>query len=237
MRQIKNGEFFKFKEKSSRDYRMRIFNITPITRAAKRVTEYTVSGRSGTLFFDEDAYENQLKVVEGTLPNNSPIDEVLEWLTGRGRVIFGNEPDKYYEGFVRGEIALNERMPDFRIFQVQFECQPFKYSVNEINDFISLTAQLSTFIGKGTRYAKPTITVYGNGTITLRINGELITLTNVSGSITINSEIMEAYRGNIKLSNTMTGEYPVLLANKQVNTIAFTGNVTKIEVVPSWRWL
>ena len=88
---------------------------------------------------------------------------------------------------------------------------------------------------KGTRESKPTITIYGTGDINLYINKETVKLKNVEDKITINTEMMEAYKDTMPCNNKMYGEFPVL--NIGSNNIAWTGNVTKIEVQPNTVFL
>lgn len=229
--------WFKFKDRFSYEYNLRVYILPDIIRSEKRIVEYNIPGRSGTLFFDENSFENQTKTVEMIVRDSSQLDEIMEWLTGAGRVIFSNERDKYYEGFVRSQIIAQRFTHMTRQLSVQFDCQPFKYSVNSESDFISLTSPTNIFSGKGTWISRPTITIYGSGTITLTINSKLITLANVSNYITLNSEIESAYRDNVNLNNTMIGDFAVFLPNRQMNTINFTGNVTRIDIVPNWRWI
>ena len=54
--------------------------------------------------------------------------------------------------------------------------------------------------------------------------------------IIINSEIQDCYdnEGN-SLNEKMTGEFPRLKPG--VNNIEWTGDVSKVEILPNWRWL
>ena len=87
----------------------------------------------------------------------------------------------------------------------------------------------------GNVYAEPVITVYGSGSITLMVGMTVIELEGISGSITLNSALQEAYSGTTGMNSAMSGEFPVLLPG--ANAISWTGNVTSLKVIPNWRFL
>ena len=78
------------------------------------------------------------------------------------------------------------------------------------------------------------ITVYGNGEVTLMVGMTIVEL-DVSGSITLDTPLMEAYSGSTSMNSAMSGDFPVLLPGQ--NAISWTGNVTKVEILPNWRFL
>ena len=84
-------------------------------------------------------------------------------------------------------------------------------------------------------YSEPIITVYGTGDITLMVGTVIVELEGISGSITLDSELQEAYSGTTSMNSAMSGEFPILKPG--VNAISWTGNVTRIEVKPNWRYL
>ena len=123
----------------------------------------------------------------------------------------------------------------FQKFQVILDTQPFKYSVNAAGDALELTAP-TTIRNSGTVYSEPLITVYGSGDITLTINGADFPLYGVQGSITIDSEMMEVFKGSTNQNGKYGGaEFPRFEVGK--NEIRWTGNVSKIKIQPRWRWL
>ena len=83
--------------------------------------------------------------------------------------------------------------------------------------------------------SEPVITVYGNGEITLMIGLTVMELTDVSGSITLDTPLMEAYSGFTSQNSRMNGEFPVLTPG--INGVSWTGDVTKVVIAPNWREL
>ena len=100
---------------------------------------------------------------------------------------------------------------------------------------VTLTASTSTITNPGSVYSEPVITVYGSGDITLMVGTDIVELEGISGSITLDSQIHEAYSGTTGMNSAMSGEFPILKPG--MNAISWTGNVTKIEVKPNWRYL
>lgn len=176
------------------------------------------------------------KIVECALMDIKKIDAVSEWLTGKGDLIFSNEPDKVYRALFIKDInyAKAGAFGGRKKFTLSFDCQPFKYAVDTENHNLRFTFP-ATFYGKGTYKAAPVITVYGNGDINLIINDRELLLTDIDGYITINSDIMDAYKNTQSLNYKMVGEFPFLVPEE--NTISWTGNATKIKITPNWRWL
>ena len=119
--------------------------------------------------------------------------------------------------------------------QVILDTQPFKYSVNAAGDALELTAP-TTIRNSGTVYSEPIITVFGSGDVTLTINGADFPLYGVEESITIDSEMMEVFKGDTNQNGKYGGaKFPRFEVGK--NEISWTGNVSKIKIQPRWRWL
>jgi phage-related protein len=60
-------------------------------------------------------------------------------------------------------------------------------------------------------------------------------LTGISGSIRVDSEARIATTGGLLATHRLTGEWPRL--EPGVNSIQWTGFITKLEITPNWRWL
>lgn len=63
----------------------------------------------------------------------------------------------------------------------------------------------------------------------------IVELDGVSGSITLDGPLMEAYKGTASMNNNMSGDFPTLAPG--MNAVSWSGSVTKIEVLPNWRYL
>lgn len=101
---------------------------------------------------------------------------------------------------------------------------------NSFNE-ISLT-------NRGNVVSRPTVTVYGSGNVELAINAvTVLSLSIEGGSITIDAEEMNAYRGNELMNRHVTGDYADLRLKVGENVISWNGDVTGIRVEDFSRWL
>ncbi len=206
-----------------------------IVKPGRREEEITIPGRNGVLTIDEGTYEAYTISVECGARGTERLGEIVAWLDGGGNLIISTEPDKVYRAKISNAISVSDVIYLYNSFLVQFKVFPFKYSVNNFGDNFTITAP--TFIkNRGTVYSQPTVTVYGTGDITLTINATYYGLLGVEESITIDSEMMEVYTGTTNANNKFSAmDFPRFEAGE--NSISWTGNVTKIEIEPKWRWL
>lgn len=227
--------WFTFNGIDSREMGVIVTAMPETVRAERRIESITVAGRNGSLHTDEGVYESYDRTMECALIKRARLDEITAWLVGSGEMAFSTEPDKVYRVTIANKISIAQMMRVFQKFQVILDTQPFKYSVNAAGDALELTAP-TTIRNSGTVYSEPLITVYGSGDITLNINGEDFPMYGVQESITIDSEMMEVFKGNTNQNGKYGGaEFPRFEVGK--NEIRWTGNVSKIKIQPRWRWL
>lgn len=227
--------WFTFNGIDSREMGVIVTAMPETVRAERRVESITVAGRNGSLHTDEGVYESYDRTMECALIKRAKLDEIAAWLVGSGGMTFSTEPDKVYRVTIANKISIAQMMRVFQKFQVILDTQPFKYSVNAAGDALELTAP-TTIRNSGTVYSEPLITVYGSGDITLTINGADFPLYGVEESITIDSEMMEVFKGSTNQNGKYGGaEFPRFEVGK--NEIRWTGNVSKIKIQPRWRWL
>ena len=227
--------WFTFNGIDSREMGVIVTAMPETVRAERRIESITVAGRNGSLHTDEGVYESYDRTMECALIKRARLDEITAWLVGSGEMTFSTEPDKVYRVTIANKISIAQMMRVFQKFQVILDTQPFKYSVNAAGDALELTAP-TTIRNSGTVYSEPLITVYGSGDITLTINGADFPLYGVQESITIDSEMMDVFKGNTNQNGKYGGaEFPRFEVGK--NEIRWTGNVSKIKIQPRWRWL
>ena len=227
--------WFTFKGVDSREMGVIVTAMPETVRAERRIESITVAGRNGSLHTDEGVYESYDRTMECALIKRARLDEITAWLVGSGEMTFSTEPDKVYRVTIANKISIAQMMRVFQKFQVVMDTQPFKYSVNAAGDALELTAP-TAIRNSGTVYSEPLITVFGSGDITLTINGADFPLYGVEESITIDSEMIEVFKGNTNQNGKYGGaEFPRFEVGK--NEIRWTGNVSKIKIQPRWRWL
>jgi len=224
--------YFIFKGVNSEEY-LGIKKLPSIFKAERDIEMIEVEGRDGFLTQDKGTYRGVIKTVECQITDLTEIDFICSWLNGSGEVTFSNEPNKKYKGIIKNQIEFSKVVTTYHTFIIQFECQPHKYSVND--DVITLTKS-ETIFNSGTAISKPTITIYGTGSVSLIINDEVTTITNISGYCTLNSDLMDCYKEARLMNQYMYGDFPVLKVGN--NTVSWVGSaITRVEIKPNWRWL
>lgn len=198
----------------------------------RRDETFTVPGRHGNLTTTDGAFESYIRSAEFIVKDEKRIDEICAHFKGSGWLIFSSEPDRKYKARVANQIEFSHVIRHFKRFVVEFEVQPFGYDVFE--QTITKTAPFSLF-NIGTVDSEPIITIFGTGNITLYVNNQSISLKEIAGSITIDSEMQNAYNGAASMNNKMSGEFPILSLGE--NHIKWLGNVTKLEIQPNWRYI
>ena len=149
-----------------------------------------------------------------------------------------NEPDKVYKCNILDKVDY-EKLLRFKKAVVKFYTQPFKYLKDEAE--IDLTIGSETSIGvnnQGIEKSKPVITLYGSGTIELKVNNVVVfeyTFPEGESEVIIDSTEEEAYLNGEYKNRNMTGEFPVFSSG--LNIISWTGSLTRIKVQPKSRWL
>jgi phage-related protein len=111
----------------------------------------------------------------------------------------------------------------------------FELSLQFIDENVSSTKVLN----RGNIYSRPKLTIYGEGAITISVNGTLlftITMGN-NGWIVIDGEKMEAYKGDVLKNRSVAGDYSRLKLECGSNTISWSGDLRQIDVENVSRWI
>ncbi|MDE6357311.1 MAG: phage tail family protein [Eubacteriales bacterium] len=231
--------YFIFKGQKSTDFGIEISKLPDIIKPERNIQTVTIPGRNNSLYIDENTYNsyslNFECVINPFAKNKQNIDSIIEWLNGFGELIISTEKDKIYNAVIKNSIPFSDTIGLFPKFPIIFEVQPLKKSVNFRNETMEITKK--TIINNiGTVDSLPTITIFGSGDITLKINDEEFLIKSINQYITIDSEFLEVYKNEENQNNKYNNfDFPKFKQGK--NTIDFVGNVNKIIVTPNWRWI
>ena len=89
-----------FNDKDSRDVKgLLISELPPIRKPNMRVKETVIDGVDGSII-EELGYESYDRTVIIGLKIGADVDEVTEYFTGNGEIIFSNEPSKHYRACI-----------------------------------------------------------------------------------------------------------------------------------------
>lgn len=91
----------------------------------------------------------------------------------------------------------------------------------------------------GNIIAKPKMTIYGAGTINVKLNGTQIFVIELGNeeNITIDAAEMNAYKDGVLKNRLVTGDYDELVLKAGKNTITTIGEITKIDIMDFSRWI
>ena len=231
------NDWFEWNGVKCTDYGIYVTEQPPSTIPEERVTFTNIPGRSGSLTTLEGDYVYEDLVLTATCVISDPdrILEIAGWLRGSGTVTFANRDGGFYYARVVNQIPFEKILrgnPHLAV-AVNFRCKPFWYQKDVVP--ITLTQSGSFVTNPGSVHAEPVITVYGTGAITLIVGMTITELESVSGSVTLDTPLMEAYSEATSMNGAMSGDFPTLLPGQ--NAVSWTGNVTKVVVEANWRWL
>ena len=205
----------------------------------KNVIETVVEGRNGSLLEDLNTYQNIEIPIIFSLADSENLHararQIKQWLIGTfidNKLTFDDDLDYFYKVKYVKLDNLERELETIGRVTATFVCEPFCYSKEGLQTVI-LTKAGSLF--NDGHISIPIIKLHGSGNITLNINGTVIILTGVDGYITIDSNMMDAYKDTTPKNSAMNGDFPILIEGK--NNISWTGTVTKIEILPNWCYL
>lgn len=228
--------YVKWKEQDSRYIDgLVICELPPITKPPMRFIETMIDGIDGSVM-EEVGYQTYDKMLTIGITPKANIDEVIKFFSGKGEVVFSNEPDKYYKAYIFNQVDY-VRLVRFRTATVTFRVLPFKYKYDEISVNKGVNGVYSVE-NWGNTTSKPLIHLSGSGTVECSVNGNSVfsyTFPENDTEVYIDSEMQDAYLGNVLKNRSMMGEFPILQSG--INEIAFTGTVSAVEILARSRWI
>ena len=216
-----------------------ICELPPITKPQMRTKETKIDGMDGSII-EELGYSSYTKNVKIGLHGNFDIDKVIKYFTGEGNIVFSNEPDKVYKAKICGEIDY-AKLLRYRTATIPFIVQPYKCKFNEYLTETTPTDIENAYIevfNEGFENSKPLMILKGSGAVEISVNGVGVfsyTFPEGEDEVYIDSEIEDAYLGDVLKNRNMNGEFPILLP--QTNKIEWSGDVESISILPRSRWL
>lgn len=209
----------------------------PVPSPEEDVEHVDVRGRHGSLTkkygFKDIPYPLDFYINE-SMPFKQAFRVAKQFLLDAKTLRFSDDEDVHYRvKSIRIDTAENIIVKYGR-FTVEFILDPFQYETNETR---TITGR--TVLNNPGYESQPYIKATCSGSGKIFVNGEEIQITDINGTIEIDSELMNAYRkttGNItNLNNHMVGDFPVFKTGS--NVVEFSGEISKLEINPRWRWL
>ena len=205
---------------------------------ARRGEMISIPGRNGSLFMDEGVFENitvEYPAFIGTGYEalfRQKLGDLRSWLTSRGnykRLTDTYHPDEFRLGVFREGLEVDpQHITRAGEFTMKFDCKPQRFLISGEDPVVYTENGIIT---NPTLFSSsPLIKLTGNGMVS--IGDYRFTVTGNTGTIWIDTEIMEAYTpaGEIHLwtdenENVITQEIGIPL--ELVNGAEFPSNMLK----------
>lgn len=221
-----------------------IQSLPPISKPKMRTEIEEIDGRDGDIVttLGYSAYDKPITI---GLYGEFNVDDIINFFSTSGTILFSNEPDKYYMFSQYDQIDF-ERLIRFRTATVNIHVQPFKYSDSETVKNYSYSEGTTTasisIRNDGNIYSKPTISITGKGTISVSLNDtSILTLELDEASaetIIIDASKMNAYSTDgAYLNRRVTGDYDNLRFTRGTNNLRIDGTITSVSINNYSRWL
>lgn len=227
-----------FGDKSSLEFGIRVERCPAFVTGQRAVTKQSVPGRSGDLVIDTGAYGNYIQPYEiwfrGDKPTTQAAKAIAMWLlagTGYIRLEDSYDPDVYRMALFAGPLNVENWMLTHGRATLEFDCKPQRYLKQ--GEF-AVNVQSGQKMGNPWMPALPIIKISGNGDGQLVVGTRRVDITDMTGSITLDCDVQNAYDGTLNLNNniTITGGWPVLETGQ--TAISFSGGITAVEITPRW---
>lgn len=206
------------------------------------VETISVAGRSGDLIRDNGRYLNisvsyPVIVFPGFAKNAAAVRAWLLSAGGYKRLEDDYNPDYFRLAQFKGPINFDVTdMCRAGEATLTFDCKPQRFlKAGEI----PVTMDAEGVLRNPTLFpALPLITVYGTGPIALTVGDYVVGIQSLEDHICLDSDTQNAYRvgdgGALENKNgtIYAQDFPVLATGE--NTISWTGDLTKIEIIPRW---
>lgn len=132
-------------------------------------------------------------------------------------------------------VREREKNKSYVITDVTFQLEPYLY--HETGKNIETLATNKT-LNNPCVGGNPLIKVFpnaNNGSLILKVNSNKLTITNLQNNkyVIIDSELKECYTETGFSNNYMDGDFPIW--QEYANLVEFTGQVSRIEIIPRWR--
>ena len=224
--------------KSSDDVNVVVEHYPVQIRPGKKLEIQSIPGRNGDLVFSERAYSNYIQPYDIYISAEQPrlpavTRRVAEWLyspEGHQRLEDCYEPDVFRMAYYSGPAEIENILNRFGRATLQFSCKPQRFLKSGEQ---TVTVESGTVLHNSTAFvALPLIRITGSGAGRLQVGEYVVEIKSLSGGITLDCELQDAYNGTVNLNNTISApEFPQLIGGD--NEISFTGN-WNVEIIPRW---
>lgn len=197
----------------------------------------TVPGK-GNVYYETGTYSDteikmtvDVNTVMADTERMAAYTRAREFLLGCKTISFCDSPEYFYKVKYMELGNVDQYAENAGDFDVSIICEPGVFIVNGILEYAFNDVLQNPYSA-----CKPEYRIVGEGICELTVNGQIMRA-NVGQNLTINTDLMLAYREDGTLQNTeVTGDYTSLYLKPGENTISITEGF-ELVVVPNWRCL
>lgn len=229
--------WFKWKGITSYEMGLVVESLPTITRPDMKTIITEIEGKDGdeTEVLGYEAYDKE--IIFG-IKNTSEgyINELMDWLQGKGILITSIEPTKAYECRIYEGIDL-QRLCRFRKGKVSFHTQPYKYAVSEEDIEWDGNEKKVTVTNTGNANALPVLHICGSGMINISLDDQHILKLDLGqeDEIIVDSKKQEAYDHLSLRNRAMMGNFVILSPGD--HEITWDGDIETLKITPGSRWI
>lgn len=119
--------WFKWKGVESSEYGY--LESLPLDIRAERTTSIVELPNGGPIVFETDGYKaNKITLNLGLSDiSNQNLDDIAAWLRGEDKLVFSNDPDRYYRAVCNGSYIGKNIINRLGKIPISFDVLPFKY--------------------------------------------------------------------------------------------------------------
>lgn len=221
---------------SSLEVGLRTSGLPAYDIAEYDIESTSVPGRNGDIIIDNDRYKNvhptySIAIDSRDKEFTETMASFSAWIHSTheyARLEDSANPDTYRMGVPQGAIQVENLLRTFGKASLSFNCKPQRYlKSGEIPVILTANGIINNpkpFI------ALPVITVYGTGSGVLTVGDTSISISDIGGYVTLDSENQECYHVTTPRDGTISGSFPELKYGN--NNITISGGITSIEVIP-----
>lgn len=200
----------------------------------KRVKELFIPGRDGSVYIDEELYED----IEINITLNY-MDDANKWhekfrtlkktLKNCKELRFSDDIG-FFRKIKKIVIGSNKRNSyKIGVVTIEFTVDPYYYLESGKNEIYINEQIINNF-----DVSHPKYLIEGEGICTLRINSKIIEA-NVGQNITIDTDLMLSFRDDgVLMNNHLKGNYEDMYFLEGINTLSISDGFT-LKIIPNWR--
>ena len=238
---IKSG--FRFGNKGTWDFDMKVEKLPALRGGARKRTSTDVAGRNGTLHVTQNAFSNYIQPYDCYFHSAVPAPEqahaIRSWLMCTGaycRLEDTYDPKYYRLATFAGPLDIENVWNKYGRCTVNFDCDP-RYFLKSGEAALTFT-EAGQLMNPTAFTALPLITVYGTDAGTVTVGTATVDIRTITDPIILDCELQHAYsqpgEGAPESKNGSIKAIPFPTLAPGSNPIAFSGGITKIEIIPRW---